>query len=155
FFDLDVEFEQPALEYTGGITGALIEDRADIAERQAGIAVGADLAHAIQVPIAIDAVVARAAPGRLQQAHALVIQHRRAAQPARAGQSGNSQRHRSSFSLNPIVVDRSTGIFGYRLIGYIEDSCYFWSRPYCWPPPVRAPRKRSCLWTATPGCSAM
>ena len=78
-------------QHGGGIASGRIEDRTNVRQRQACVAVGTDLAQALEILFGVDAVIPGAPPGPRQQADGFVVQHRAARQIAAPRQACDGQ----------------------------------------------------------------
>src|SRR5262245_47252842 len=110
--DLRAELDETALQHRRRVAVGAVENRTDVAELETRLPVEADLSQTLQVLLAVQPVVSRAAADRLEQPDRFVIQHGGPAQTAGPRQTRHRQRHRSNSSLNPIVLDRSSLLHG-------------------------------------------
>src|SRR4051812_28423167 len=108
--DLLPQLDKAPLQYRRRVSMGAIENRANVAELETRIAIQTHLAQTVEVPLAVEPVVAGAPAHGLQQPHRFVVQHRAAAEAARPRQTCHCQRHRSCSSLNPAVLDRSRSL---------------------------------------------
>src|SRR5262245_14504143 len=106
--DLRAELDEAALQHRRRVAVGAVENRTDVAELETRLPVEADLSQTFQVLLAVQPVVSRAAADWLEQPDRFVIEHGGAAQTAGPRQTGHRQRHRSTSSLNPMVLDRSS-----------------------------------------------
>lgn len=104
--DFGVELEQPALEDGCCVALRLIENRENVVELQACIAVCTDLLQASYIALAVPAVVVCRAARGLEQAGGFVIEQGAAAEAAALRNCRNRQRHGST--MNPKAIDGST-----------------------------------------------
>src|SRR4051812_28106232 len=93
--DFRAQVDEAALQNRRRVAMGAVEYRTDVAELETRLAIEADLAQTLQVLLAIQPVVARAAADRLQEPDGLVVEHGGAGEPARPRESCHRQRHRS------------------------------------------------------------
>src|ERR1039458_5691214 len=112
------EFPQPAAQYVRGIVARPIQDAANVPEREARVAIRADLPQPVDILRTVNPVMGRAPARRLQQSDRFVVQHRAARQITTPREPCDGERHDSS--LNPEAIDRSSpnygGVSGCRLL---------------------------------------
>src|SRR5665647_1687612 len=63
------------LDAPGGLAAGRVEDRANVRQWHARVAVSTDLAQAVEILVRVNAVVPGAPPGPRQQADGFVVQH--------------------------------------------------------------------------------
>jgi hypothetical protein len=96
--DLGVEFNQTPLEHLRRVTAAVethLEERTDVIESEACIAVGANGAEPLGIQLGITSIVATAAPRRGHQTDRFVVQQGGTADAAAPGEFAYGQ-HRPS-----------------------------------------------------------
>src|SRR5260370_20363594 len=104
--DRRVQSGRPALEKGRGVVFRTVQDRQDIFQLQARVAIDADLAQALEILVSVQSIVGARAESGFEQSDRFVVENGAAAEPTAMCELADRQH--ALLTMNPTPIDRSS-----------------------------------------------